>query len=605
VPGNVSDQSQLPFEDTEPQPEFKPRESGRVVRVLPDVGGIDRPFDYLVPQEWENDGRGDALEVGSRVRIPFGARRVAGWVVEDQVNPPEGVNLRELTKLSGKGPSLEIIEISRWASYRWYGRVSAVLKTASPTRNINRLPATRSGVPVNVVPPSWAIKALEEPRRVLRMPPSEDPLPLIKAAVKMGDTLVVVPSIEMSKELSQNLDKLGIPVALLPDQWAEAAAGGVVIGTRSAAFAPVRKLAAVIVLDEHDESLKEERMPTWHAREVAAERADRAGVPCVLVSPTPSLEALQWGELQTFPKIDEYKSWPEIKVIDRRSEDPIRTGLLSDALVPLIRENNTEPTICVLNRKGRSRLLACTHCGELVRCDSHQTPLIQDEEEIFICPIDGERRPQVCNFCGSTKFKNLRAGISRVREEIEALARQPVIEITSETEGDIPECNLYVGTTAVLNRFPKASQVIFLDFDQEILAQKFRANEQSLALLAHAARLVGKKENGGKLIVQTRQPDHEVLRAAIEGDPDLLSGSELQRRKLLNLPPFTALAKISGPSAPIFMKALGKPKEAEIMGPKNGSWLIKTSRSEELARILSQVERPSGRLRIEVDPYDV
>ena len=117
--------------------------------------------------------------------------------------------------------------------------------------------------------------------------------------------------------------------------------------------------------------------------------------------------------------------------------------------------------------------------------------------------------------------------------------------------------------------------------------------------------LVGKKENGGKLIVQTRQPDHEVLRAAIEGDPDLLSSSELQRRKLLNLPPFTALAKISGPSAPIFMKALGKPKEAEIMGPKNGSWLIKTSRSEELARILSQVERPSGRLRIEVDPYDV
>ena len=73
----------------------------------------------------------------------------------------------------------------------------------------------------------------------------------------------------------------------------------------------------------------------------------------------------------------------------------------------------------------------------------------------------------------------------------------------------------------------------------------------------------------------------------------------------MNLPPFSALAKISGPSAPAFMNTLGKPRQAEIMGPKNGSWLIKTSDSEELANLLSEVERPSGRLRIEVDPYDI
>ena len=606
MPGKMSDQSQLPFQEIDPDSEPKEEKIGRVVRVLPDVGGVDRPFDYLVPSEWVATGRDKSLQVGSRVRIPFGPRRVAGWIVEDNVDPPEGVKLRELTKISGMGPSSEIIQIARWVSYRWAGKLSAVLKTASPLRNIDQLPSSPSHVSIGAMPPVWAIEALEKPKRILRMPPTEDVLPLIKAAVRMGDVLVVVPSIETSKSFTASLKKLGIPVSLMPNQWAEAAAGGVVIGTRSAVLAPVRKLAAILVFDEHDEALKEERMPTWNAREVAIERARRAGVPCVLVSPTPSLEALQWGELQTFPKAHEFKNWSEVEVIDRREEEPIRSGLLSDALVPLIRANTKEPTICILNRKGRSRLLACLNCGELIRCEDHQVPLIQDEAEMLLCPVDEERRPSLCTTCGSTRFKNLRAGVSRLREEIEALARQSTVEITSETSAeDILGCKLFIGTEAALNRFKKAAQIIFLDFDQEILAQRFRANEQALSLLAQASRLVGPRDGGGKIVVQTRQPDHEVLQAAVNGNPELLSVPELERRKVLRLPPFSAQAEISGTSAEAFMNLLGKPENIKIMGPRDKSWLVQAENSEDLAELLNKAERPSGRLRIQVDPQNI
>jgi len=606
MPGKMSDQNQLPFEDINPDSEPKEEKIGRVVRVLPDVGGVDRPFDYLVPSDWITTGRDKGLQVGSRVRIPFGPRRVAGWIVEDHVDPPKGVKLRELTKISGMGPSSEIIKVARWVSYRWAGKLSSVLKTASPLRNINRLPSSPSNISIGAIPPVWAIEALEKSKRILRMPPTEDVLPLIKAAIRKGDVLVIVPSIDMSKSFTDSLEKIGIPVSLMPHHWAKAAAGGVVVGTRSAVLAPVRKLAAILVFDEHNEALKEERMPTWHAREVAIERARQARVPCVLVSPTPSLEALQWGELQKFPKVHEFKSWAKIEVIDRREEEPIRTGLLSDALVPLIRANGKEPTICVLNRKGRSRLLACLNCGELVRCEDHQVPLIQDKTEMLLCPIDEGRRPSLCVSCGSTRFKNLRAGVSRLREEIEALARQPTMEITPETSvNDILGYKLFVGTQAALHRFKKASQVIFLDFDQEILAQRFRANEQALSLLAQASRLVGSRDGDGKIVVQTRQPDHEVLQAAINGNPELLSVPELERRKILNLPPFSAQAEISGASAEAFMNLLGKPENIKIMGPRDGSWLIQAQNSESLAELLNKTEHPSGRLRIQVDPQNI
>jgi len=144
--------------------------------------------------------------------------------------------------------------------------------------------------------------------------------------------------------------------------------------------------------------------------------------------------------------------------------------------------------------------------------------------------------------------------------------------------------------------------VVFLEFDQELLAPRMRAAEQAVALLVRAARLLGPREAGGRLVVQTRQPDHEVLQAVLHADPGRLVEGERERRMLLGLPPYGALARISGAVAPEFMARLGTPDDVNVLGPRDGAWLVRAADHDSLGAVLAGVERPSGRLRIEVDP---
>jgi len=577
----------------------------RIVRVLPDVAALERTFDYLVPPIWADDGRGERLVVGSRVRMVLAGRRVGGWVVEDNVEPPPGVALRSLTKSSGMGPSPEVIELVRWASHRWAGRLNGLLGTASPPNVVESLPPAP---PRPTIPPAtdiWAVRALEVPRAVVRLPPGADVTPLATEAARRGDALILFPTVPAAERMAARLHEMGLPVSLAQRQWARSAAGGLVVGSRAAALAPVADLAAVVVVDEHDETYQEERAPTWHARDIAAERARRAGVPCVFTSPSPSLEALGWGELMVPSRTGERNGWPILDLHDRRDDDPVRSGLLGKRLVDVLRGVEGDPVVCVLNRRGRSRLLACNACGGLVRCQEHQVPMIQDDEDTLVCPVDDVRRPQVCDECGSTRFKNLRAGVARVREELEALANRPVLEVTGDTDipdGGLSEHAVYVGTEAVLHRVDSAARVVFLEFDQELLAPRMRAAEQSMALLIRAARLVGGRSAGGRIVVQTRMPEHEVLQAVLHADPGRLVEPELARRRFLNLPPCSALARVSGQPAGEFIANLGSPVGVDLLGPRDGAWLVRAPDHDRLSEVLAAVERPKGRLRIEVDP---
>jgi len=154
----------------------------------------------------------------------------------------------------------------------------------------------------------------------------------------------------------------------------------------------------------------------------------------------------------------------------------------------------------------------------------------------------------------------------------------------------------------VLHRVDRAACVVFLEFDQELLAPRTRASEQAMALIIRAARLLGGRQDGGRLAIQTRLPDHEVLQATLLSDPSRLVEPETVRRQLLNLPPFSALAQISGAAAQAFITNLGRPEEVDVLGPRDGAWLIRAKTAEKLADVLAQVERPPGRLRIEVGP---
>lgn len=592
----------------------------RVVRVIPDIPALDKAFDYQVPASSGDLGRFEGIQVGTMVRIVFHGRRVGGWVVADGVEPPSGVTLKSLSKVTGMGPSAELIDLSQWAAWRWAGRSVHFLRASSPPRAVKCLPTIDDDVaPINKSLASLPIDEMASSAladgsslvSVLRLPPSDNPIGVVVAAAKRGTTLVVTASHAMARSLARQLREANIATALMPDDWASAAAGArVVIGARGASWAPAVELACVVVVDEHDEALQEESAPTWHAREVSVERARRVGVPCLLVSPCPSLEALALGPLSVASRSRERAGWPIVDVIDRRREEPRRVDLYSSQLVELIHralnDSDSSPhrVLCVLNRKGRARLLACGSCAELARCHSCGAAMISVDENLLSCPRCAEVRPMVCVDCGSGRLKVLRPGVSRVREELETLLRVQVGEITGEFRADEPlgDAPVLVGTEAVLHRVARANLVAFLDLDSSLLAAHHRAGEVTFALLARAARVLGGKHRGGRLVLQTRVPTHEVIQAALHADPSQLSVIEAATRAALRLPPEVAMAELSGIGANQYADALRSAPGVQVIGPIRDRYLVQASDHPTLCNSLATTPRPSARLRVAVDP---
>jgi primosomal protein N' (replication factor Y) len=561
--------------------------------VLPDVAAIDKVFDYLVPPPMDADVR-----VGTMVRIELQGRRVGGWVVEDNRAPPAGVALKPLAKVTGWGPPPELIELARWAAWRWAGRTAALLGAASPQGAVRGLPAVLAEI-------STEARADHGGSTLLRLPPAHDLSRVVLDVVgEHGPAIVLAPTHAQATEVAAALRREGVAVALLPRQWALARAGGptVVVGARGAAWAPTTDARAIVVLDGHDEAYQEERAPTWNATDVAIERARRADIPCIVTSPCPTLELLAWQQPTSLSRQREREGWPIADVLDRRKDDP-RTGLYSERLVDLLRR--ADRPVCVLNRKGRTRLYACAACGELARCATCGAS-VREVDDQLVCQHCGATRPRICIACGSTRLKSLRVGVTRAREELEAILRRPVAEVTGDTDGNVPATGAVIGTEAALHRITGADAIAFLDLDQELLAPRYRAAEQAMALLARAARILGDRRSGHRLILQTRLPDHDVVDAVLHGDPARVTDAEAPKRAALLLPPTTALAALSGAAAGDLAARLLERADVAVLGPSDDRWLVRAPDHAVLADALAAAGRPEarrgGRLRIEVDP---
>jgi primosomal protein N' (replication factor Y) len=617
------------------EPPVTPNPSAPLVaRVVPDVAGFERELDYEVPAKFAAEVR-----PGSIVRVPLQGRAVRGWVVAYPVQPPEGLVLRPIAKVTSWGPEEELFELAEWAAWRWASRRRSLLFTASPQAAVTVLPSPATGrspvgtglattAPVQgLVEEAWSTGA-----HLLRLPPVYSATEVVVAAAAHGPVLVIAPTTARAEAGCAALRSRGAKVALLPGEWAQARAGAdVVIGTRAAAWGPCPGLASVVVLDAHDEGLVQGAAPTWDAPSVAAERARLAAVPCLWVTPCPTVELLAAADQVHVASVSAERSgWAPLEVVDSRREDP-RSGLYSSALVAVLRSDYR--VVCVLNRKGRAQLSACDACGDLATCEQCGAA-VGVVAEGMVCRRCGTSRPLVCASCGSSVLRLLKVGVSRAREQLEALSGRPVGEVSAGT-GPLPTTPVLVGTEAVLYREGELRKgggvgaVAFLDFDQELLASRYRAGEEALALLARASRLVGGRQREGKVLVQTRAPGHPVIEAALLADPGRLAASEEAVRKALRLPPFAALAVLSGPGArelagalerldvavlaalsdvpgdlgvvPVEMGAVpGEPVELSELG--DDRWVVRAADHASLADALEAVGRPGERVRIEVDP---
>ena len=570
-----------------------------IVRVLPDEPAIDREFDYVVPPQLIERAPCE-VAVGTIVRVDLKGRRVRGWVTEVGSRPPDGVTLAPVRKITGVGPPASILDLARWASANWLGPRQRFLRTATAERVVAGLDPTHvPRVPMGQLD-GLSAEAFQRGGAVVRLPPCADDWPLVAAAASLGRALILTPTLAHAQRLVMQLRRANVPTALYPRDWAQSAAGHVTVGARSAAWAPISDLNAVLVLDEHDEAYHEESAPTWHARDVALERARRDGAAWVVASPVPSLESLTSGApLLTASRRAERSGWPVLDIADRRGEDPITGEWCSEVLTRVLRSGCR--VVCVLNRKGRARLAYCNQCGELARSELTGRALGLDGDRLVDASGEDDR-PAVCAHCASTRFRRVKLGVTGVAEELQRVARRAVVEVSGADDKLPADAELYVGTEAVLHRVAATDVVAFLDFDQELLAPRYRADDEAAALLVRAARLLGPRGDGGRIVVQTRLPDHPVLESILHADPGRLARPALEQRRMLRQPPTATWALISGSSAPEFVERLGAPVGIEVLGTTEGLWRIRSEVRGDLLQALAAVERPPGRLRIEVDP---
>ena len=304
------------------------------VRVVTDVAGLDKEFDYVAPE-----GRG--LEVGMQVRVDLAGRRVGGWVTATGVETHPDLKLRSIARVRGFGPPPDVVDLASWAAWRWAGRRAALLSTASANRAVPTLPRAAL-TPPKAPPAPWWPSGSESPRAgttILQVPPASDPTALVAGIAQIGPTLVVVASLQRAQALAARLIRRGGDVALLPEGWAQARAGaGVVVGGRGAVWAPCPGLASIVVIDGHDEALWQEQAPTWSAVTVAVERARRAGAPCLILTPCPTPELAFLGESARVDRASERAGWAAVEVVDRRQDDP-RLGLYSERLARVLRSD--------------------------------------------------------------------------------------------------------------------------------------------------------------------------------------------------------------------------------------------------------------------------
>lgn len=563
----------------------------RHVRVVTENAAVDRAFDYELPDALAH------VTVGDRVRVDFNHRSLRGWVIEDVVATRE---TKPVKKWLGLGPPATMVGLLEWASRRWCAPLSRFLLAASPTNIVRELPTAPTP---QALDPSIAAQAVRLDPGVILVSPTDDPLGLVLHAyattlASPGSLLVLVPTEAWAQRLRGRLEQRGCAVAHGEREWDRMRARWpVIVGSRGTALAPTPRLSGAVVIDADDEAFRSEASPTWNATTLLRERCRRDDAPLWLTSVAPSPLLLSEGPMNTWG--DVATGWPRVDVVDRRETDPHDGVLARDTLEAAHRALAGEEPVAltvILQRLGHGRLYACRRCGELARCAQCHQAEVEVGDQVA-CSERHELRANFCRSCGATNLRKVRVGVSTLARDIAAQLSQPVDEVTAATQTPI-SARVVVGTEAVFARVRRTALVVFVDFDQYLLAPRDSARRHALTSVAKAGRLVGSRREGrGAVVVQTRRHD-EVIEAITSGDVREVIADDVATAKLLALPPFGALAQVSGEAAEEFMAAMTT-DELRVRRLE-GTYVISASDVDVLTRVLRDTPRPPGRLRLEV-----
>ena len=394
--------------------------------------------------------------------------------------------------------------------------------------------------------------------------------------------IVLVPEISLTPQTaSRFVGRFGDRVALLHsrlsdgeryDQWHRIQRGeaDIVIGPRSAIFAPVPQLGMLIIDEEHSDSYKSDTAPRYHAREVAQKRSNLANCPVLLGSATPSLESFHRTRngsyrLLNLPDRVFDRKMPEVHIVDMRTE--LKKGnrtIFSDLLRSSIEERlvRQEQIILFLNRRGHSTYVFCRTCGYVERCDNCSISLTYHREtQQLVCHHCGSKRPtqQACPQCSSEAIRFFGAGTEAVEQEVrksypkarvkrfdaDSTARKNAHQQILE-EFEQQKIDILIGTQMVSKGldFPHVTLVGVIAADTALNLPDFRASEQTFSLLTQVAGRSGRADLEGVVVIQTYMPEHYSIEAAQKHDYLDFYAQEVVARGALRYPPFAHVATL-------------------------------------------------------------
>ena len=403
----------------------------------------------------------------------------------------------------------------------------------------------------------------------------------IEEVVRSGrQAIVLVPEISLTPQTRQRFrsrfDHVAVLHSHLSDSerhwhWKQIAGGQVqvVIGARSAIFAPTPNLGLIVLDEEHDTSFKQDTAPRYHARDVARFRAVEEAIPLILGSATPSLESYWHAQRKDYQLLDlpsrvEDRPLPVVSTIDLRSQkfDKSQRGSVSRALALSVRQALVEggQVILMLNRRGFSTHIQCPACGHVVNCPNCDISLTDHKDiERAIChyceyQCNSPRRCPDCGFdgirFGGLGTQKLEAEVRKKFPEYQTLRmdsdtmRKPGSHETALASFRAGDVDILLGTQMIAKGldFPNVTLVGVINADTALHLPDFRAGERTFQLVTQVAGRTGRGGKGGRVVVQTFSPEHPSIQAATRHDYDAFVASELPTREQFGYPPASALA---------------------------------------------------------------
>lgn len=401
-----------------------------------------------------------------------------------------------------------------------------------------------------------------------------------------GTALVLVPEISLTPQtierfkarFSDRHERIAVLHSHLSDgerhdEWFKIHEGraDIVIGARSAIFAPLERLGIIIVDEEHEPSFKQDETPRYHARDLAVVRGSLEACVVLLGSATPSLESFENAaagkyDLVKLTQRTDGKTLPLIRIVDMRMERRKGTGvsvaqasILSEKLRAAItaRLEKKEQSILFLNRRGFNTSLSCLSCGETVQCQDCSIPMtLHKHESRLVCHVCGARRlpPSKCPSCNEPGLKFSGFGTERVEEVVRAVFPQArVARVDTDTirrkhqlrdllrDFRAQKLDLLIGTQMIAKGldFPNVTLVGVLNADLALSLPDFRAAERTLQLLVQVAGRAGRGEVKGEVVVQTHAPHSPAVQFARHNDFEGFAQQELEQRRAFHYPPYS------------------------------------------------------------------